>query len=81
MNAMSLTTPEIMLFESKIFEGIEECFTSLNQAIFEAVNGRAAVFVQGNCSHLVKNLLSGSHYQIQQPKGKLVCVVQGEVFA
>jgi dTDP-4-dehydrorhamnose 3,5-epimerase len=37
-------------------------------------------FVQDNHSRSVKNVLRGLHYQIQQPQGKLVRVVQGEVF-
>lgn len=37
-------------------------------------------FLQDNHSRSVKNVLRGLHYQIQQPQGKLVRVVQGEVF-
>ena len=37
-------------------------------------------FVQDNHSKSAKNVLRGLHYQIQQPQGKLVRVVQGEVF-
>jgi dTDP-4-dehydrorhamnose 3,5-epimerase len=36
--------------------------------------------VQDNHSKSVKNVLRGLHYQIQQPQGKLVRVVAGEVF-
>jgi dTDP-4-dehydrorhamnose 3,5-epimerase len=37
-------------------------------------------FVQDNHSRSAKNVLRGLHYQIRQPQGKLVHVVQGEVF-
>jgi dTDP-4-dehydrorhamnose 3,5-epimerase len=37
-------------------------------------------FVQDNHSRSVKNVLRGLHYQILQPQGKLMRVVQGEVF-
>lgn len=37
-------------------------------------------FVQDNHSKSEKNVLRGLHYQIGQPQGKLVRVVQGEVF-
>jgi dTDP-4-dehydrorhamnose 3,5-epimerase len=37
-------------------------------------------FVQDNHSHSVKHVLRGLHYQIQQPQGKLIRVVRGEVF-
>ena len=38
------------------------------------------VFVQDNHSKSAKNVLRGLHYQVVQPQGKLVRVVQGEVF-
>jgi len=55
-------------------------FESFNQAKFEAAIGRQVHFVQDNHSKSAKNVLRGLHYQIQQPQGKLVRVVQGEVF-
>lgn len=42
--------------------------------------GIDAVFVQENFSHSSQGTLRGLHYQIQQPQGRLVRVVQGEVF-
>ena len=42
--------------------------------------GRDVNFVQDNHSCSAKNVLRGLHYQIQQPQGKLVRVVQGAVF-
>ena len=36
--------------------------------------------MQDNHSKSAKNVLRGLHYQIQNPQGKLVRVVQGEVF-
>jgi len=55
-------------------------FESFNQAKFEEAIGRQVNFVQDNHSKSVKNVLRGLHYQIKQPQGKLVRVVQGEVF-
>ena len=37
-------------------------------------------FVQDNHSRSVKSVLRGLHSQILQPQGKLIRVVQGEVF-
>lgn len=37
-------------------------------------------FVQDNHSHSKKNVLRGLHYQIRQPQGKLVRVVNGEIY-
>jgi dTDP-4-dehydrorhamnose 3,5-epimerase len=81
MNATPLSIPDVVLFEPKVF-GDERgfFFESFNQAKFEAAIGRQVSFVQDNHSRSVKHVLRGLHYQIQQPQGKLVRVVQGEVF-
>ncbi len=76
-----LAIPDVVLIEPEVF-GDERgfFFESFNQAQFEAAIGRPVQFVQDNHSRSVKNVLRGLHYQIQQPPGKLVRVVQGEVF-
>ena len=51
-----------------------------SQAQFEQAMGKSVQFVQDNHSRSAKHVLRGLHYQIQQPQGKLVRVVQGEVF-
>ena len=81
MKATPLSIPDVVLFEPKVF-GDERgfFFESFNQAKFEAAIGRQVSFVQDNHSRSVKNVLRGLHYQIRQPQGKLVRVVQGEVF-
>jgi dTDP-4-dehydrorhamnose 3,5-epimerase len=45
-----------------------------------AAAGIEARFVQDNHSHSIRHTLRGLHYQIQQPQGKLVRVVQGAAF-
>ena len=55
-------------------------FESFNQQNFNKLIGRNVQFVQDNHSRSQKNVLRGLHYQIQQPQGKLVRVVQGTVF-
>jgi dTDP-4-dehydrorhamnose 3,5-epimerase len=81
MKATRLAIPDVILFEPKVF-GDERGFflESFNQRQFEEAVGRPVHFVQDNHSRSVKNVLRGLHYQIQQPQGKLVRVVQGEVF-
>lgn len=81
MRATSTTIPDVVLIEPKVF-GDERgfFFESFNQVQFEEAIGRSVKFVQDNHSRSVKNVLRGLHYQIQQPQGKLVRVVQGEVF-
>jgi len=81
MKATPLAISDVMLIEPKVF-GDERgfFFESFNQAQFEEAIGKPVQFVQDNHSRSVKNVLRGLHYQIQQPQGKLVRVVQGEVF-
>ena len=55
-------------------------FESYNERAFAQATGIAAKFVQDNHSRSVKNTVRGLHYQIQQPQGKLVRVVAGELF-
>jgi dTDP-4-dehydrorhamnose 3,5-epimerase len=81
LNITPTAIPEVLVIEPKVF-GDERgfFFESFNQAKFEAAIGRQVSFVQDNHSKSAKNVLRGLHYQIQQPQGKLVRVVQGEVF-
>lgn len=81
MKATPLAISDVMLIEPKVF-GDERgfFFESFNQAQFEEAIGKPVQFVQDNHSRSVKNVLRGLHYQIQQPQGKLVRVVKGEVF-
>jgi dTDP-4-dehydrorhamnose 3,5-epimerase len=70
-----------MLLEPKVFgDDRGFFFESFNQAAFEAAIGIRVTFVQDNHSRSVKHVLRGLHYQIQQPQGKLIRVVRGEVF-
>jgi dTDP-4-dehydrorhamnose 3,5-epimerase len=56
-------------------------FESFNQKQFEEAIGRPVNFVQDNHSKSVKGVLRGLHYQLPpMAQGKLVRVVQGEVF-
>lgn len=81
MKVIPLAIPEVVLIEPKVF-GDERgfFFESFNQARFEEAVGKRINFVQDNHSRSVKNVLRGLHYQIQQSQGKLVRVIQGEVF-
>ncbi|MBS0426081.1 MAG: dTDP-4-dehydrorhamnose 3,5-epimerase [Proteobacteria bacterium] len=73
--------PDVLILEPKVF-GDERGFfmESFNQKIFDEAVGVHMDFVQDNHSRSSKGVLRGLHYQIQQPQGKLVRVVQGAVF-
>jgi dTDP-4-dehydrorhamnose 3,5-epimerase len=81
MIATRLAISDVVLLEPKVF-GDERGFfyESFNQQSFEAAIGRSVSFVQDNHSCSARGVLRGLHYQLQQPQGKLVRVVAGEVF-
>lgn len=81
MKAMPLAITDVILLEPKVFgDDRGFFFESFNHRRFEEAVGKPVTFVQDNHSRSVKNVLRGLHYQVQQPQGKLVRVVQGEVF-
>jgi len=72
--------PELYEIHPKIF-GDERgyFFESYSERDFYAA-GITLPFVQDNQSRSCKGTLRGLHYQKQHPQGKLVRVIQGEVF-
>ncbi len=81
MRAVPTAIPEVLVLEPKVFGDQRGFFfESFNARVFEQVTGVKRNFVQDNHSASVKNVLRGLHYQICNPQGKLVRVVQGEVF-
>src|SRR5690606_33463274 len=81
MKTTFLDIPDLVLIEPRVYEDERGFFyESFNQAKFEHVIGRQVRFVQDNHSKSTKSVLRGLHYQIQQPQGKLVRVVHGEVY-
>ena len=81
MNVIPTAIPDVLIIEPKVF-GDERgfFFESFNRRQFADLVGRNVDFVQDNHSRSVKNVLRGLHYQVQQPQGKLMRVVKGEVF-
>lgn len=82
MKAAPLAIPDVILFEPNVF-GDERGFfyESFNQQKFEELTGLKRHFVQDNHSKSQKGVLRGLHYQLHpKAQGKLVRVVQGEVF-
>ncbi|MBD8577736.1 dTDP-4-dehydrorhamnose 3,5-epimerase [Pseudomonas syringae] len=82
MQATPLAIAEVVLFTPKVF-GDERGFfyESFNARAFKDATGLEPDFVQDNHSRSVKGVLRGLHYQLNpHAQGKLVRVVQGEVF-
>jgi dTDP-4-dehydrorhamnose 3,5-epimerase len=81
MRAISTEIPGVVILEPKVFgDDRGFFFESYNENQFFETTGLRPRFVQDNHSRSAKNVLRGLHYQIGQPQGKLVRVVQGEVF-
>jgi len=80
MNVIRSEIPDVLLIEPKVFGDARGFFfESWNERAFDAA-GIHARFVQDNHSRSARNVLRGLHYQISQPQGKLMRVVQGAVF-
>lgn len=82
MQATKLAIPDVVLFTPNFF-GDERgfFFESFSQKVFEEATGLKRHFVQDNHSKSQRGVLRGLHYQLNpMAQGKLVRVIQGEVF-
>jgi dTDP-4-dehydrorhamnose 3,5-epimerase len=78
----STTIPDVLLIEPKVFgDDRGFFFESFNLKAFKEATGLDVEFVQDNHSKSARGVLRGLHYQLPpKSQGKLVRVVQGEVF-
>ena len=72
--------PDVVLCTPDVFGDDRGFFMETFRTTDFEANCANAQFVQDNHSKSSKGILRGLHYQIQQPQGKLVRVVVGEVF-
>ena len=81
MHAYPAAIPEVLVLEPRIFTDARGFFfESFNAQTFAAATGLQRDFVQDNHTLSGKGVLRGLHYQIKQPQGKLVRVLEGEIF-
>ena len=82
MKVTPLAIPDVLLIEPQVFgDDRGFFFESFNQERFEKAVGKKINFVQDNHSKSAKGVLRGLHYQLfPKAQGKLVRVIQGEVF-
>jgi dTDP-4-dehydrorhamnose 3,5-epimerase len=82
MKVTPLSISDVLLIEPQVFGDDRGFFyESFNQNKFEEAIGRKINFVQDNHSKSVKGILRGLHYQLTpKAQGKIVRVIQGEVF-
>ena len=79
MKKIETTLPGVLLLEPKVFGDDRGFFLeSYNQRAFAELGIREN-FVQDNHSYSSRNVLRGLHFQIQQPQGKLVRAITGEI--
>ena len=80
MKIIETVLPDVLLLEPRVFEDERgHFFESYNKKTLKDL-GIDYDFVQDNHSRSKKGVLRGLHYQVQQPQGKLVRVIEGEVF-
>ncbi|MGU7840793.1 dTDP-4-dehydrorhamnose 3,5-epimerase [Burkholderia sp. AW33-5] len=73
--------PEVKIIEPKVFGDARGYFyESFNAREFAEFVAPGIAFVQDNHSRSAKGVLRGLHYQVQHAQGKLVRVVEGDVF-
>ena len=72
--------PGVIIVEPDVFGDHRGFFMETWHADKFAEGGIDAKFVQDNHSRSSQGILRGLHYQIEQPQGKLVRVLSGEVF-
>ena len=81
MNVIQTAIAAVLIIEPKVFGDARGFFyESFNKKMLAEKAGITAGFVQDNHSRSSKNVLRGLHYQIQHAQGKLVRVIEGEVF-
>jgi len=80
VNSIETALAGAVILEPRVFGDARGYFLETwNQARYAGL-GLPERFVQDNLSSSTKGVLRGLHYQIEQPQGKLVRVVTGEVF-
>ena len=80
MKVVPTALPDVLLIEPRVFEDPRGFFLeSYNRRAF-AEAGIDVEFVQDNHSRSRRGVLRGLHYQIEHAQGKLVRVLEGEVF-
>lgn len=80
MNVQPTRLPGVCLIEPRVFADPRGFFMETWQQERYRAAQIPGPFVQDNHSYSKQGVLRGLHYQLRQPQGKLVYVLQGEVF-
>ena len=80
MKAVATAIADVQLLEPRVFDDSRGFFfESYNERVLAGF-GILGPFVQDNQSFSHKNVVRGLHYQIEQPQGKLIRCLSGEIF-
>ncbi len=80
MNVIATKLPGVLIIEPKVFGDARGFFKETwRQSLYNEV-GIKEQFVQDNLSFSTRGVLRGLHFQNPHAQGKLVSVVQGEVY-
>jgi dTDP-4-dehydrorhamnose 3,5-epimerase len=80
MKVVETTLPGALIIEPQVFGDARGFFyESYNKASYREA-GINAEFIQSNVSRSARGVLRGLHYQWPNPQGKLVSVLEGEVY-
>ncbi|MFT6906899.1 MAG: dTDP-4-dehydrorhamnose 3,5-epimerase [Oleiphilaceae bacterium] len=80
MNVIETDLPGVLIIEPKVFGDDRGFFMETWNKERYAEAGIPTEFVQDNISFSKKGVLRGLHFQDPNPQGKLVSVLQGEVY-
>ncbi len=80
MKFIHTAIPDVVIIEPKVFADERGFFLESFQKQKFKEAGIQVEFVQDNHSQSRHGTLRGLHYQIQQPQGKLIRVIAGEIF-
>ncbi|KEI70762.1 dTDP-4-dehydrorhamnose 3,5-epimerase [Endozoicomonas elysicola] len=80
MNIIETPIQDLLIIEPKVFGDERGYFMETFQARTFAEFELPSNFVQDNHSYSARGILRGLHFQKQHPQGKLVRVIDGEVY-
>ena len=80
MNVIETDLPGVLIIEPKVFPDARGFFVETYNKDRYVSNGILPEFVQDNLSFSTRGVLRGLHYQNPHAQGKLVFVLQGEVW-
>ena len=80
MNVEATAIPGVLTLEPRVFSDARGDFFELWSQLRYAQAGLPTAFVQDNISRSQRGVLRGLHYQLPHAQGKLLSVLEGEIF-